>query len=1219
MSMASLLEKIQYISSEMSSHNDHIHAHKALELNSKLTEGQLTIALCGHFSAGKSTLVNTLCGAKLLPSSPIPTSANVVTISYGEQSKAEVEVWSNGTTRYDEVAIEQLEQYCTDGEQFISVNIQYPSPLLKNGLILLDTPGIDSTDAAHKLATESALHMADVVFYVMDYNHVQSEINFSFAKELKEWNKPLYFIVNQIDKHREQELSFSAYEQSVAEAFHAWHLEPAGILYLSLREPNHPHHQWQLLQRLIDELTKKQSHLSTFSVWSSIFQLAKEHGQVIEEYSSEKRHKLLQAIGGEDQLIHVETQLKALNVEISELQMQIEQFPIELRKEIEALLDNANITPAELRDLAHQFLESRKPGFRQGLLFAKGKTAQEQERRQTQFHVELQKLTNAAIEWHLKVLLRNAGKRISFDDQLLEQLLLKVDQNSPSDQLLLSKVNHGAVFGNEYTMTYSKDLSSSIKLSYRQVALDIVDELWEYFKDSIKTQMVELQEQRMQWNDKASAVEQYRLLETEITAYQSKLLSSLEPPIESPTLPDPIQLQLEETQPDNDQEQITFVEHRELVDLSEMFGAQDENKISSFSVEQQQTMQHSISDQLKAVAKLISSVEGLDGNANDLLVKSERLTHNEFTISLFGAFSAGKSSLANALIGEAVLPVSPNPTTAAINSLLPPKVGFEHNTALIYLKSKELMLDDIYYSLSLLGHTISKKAKEDVEHLFKLIDGITPESVHNGGRAHYSFIKAARQGWVTQEQWLGKERKVDRELYVKYVAEEQLSCYVQEIKFYYNCPLTAAGIILVDTPGADSVNARHTGVAFNYIKNTDAIIFVTYYNHAFSHADRQFLNQLGRVKDQFELDKMFFIVNAADLASDSDELQGVLNHVENNLNGHGIMKPRLFPISSIQALEARQSKDEMLMQQSGISAFEQIFFRFIHEELGSLTVDAAKQELLRSQQLVSGLLNGARDAQADKAATLQAIALSEQELGEQIERFAHSTIPQALNQEIEELMYYIIQRIRFRFGDFYNYAFNPSQLRDDVGQLQQAVWTSWLELQRTLALELEQELLATTLRVEKKLKQQLTEPYAQIGQQAMQRLNGYQMATFQVDQIVQPAGQSSWTYDDMKSKWLWSQFKSPKTFFEGEGKVALRKELDGMLFPTMETWMKVVSGEWLQHYDVQWKQLANSQADKLLASVAQFTLQQRKLLSDEAYVIQLQEISRAVNEIVGNT
>ncbi|UTW70994.1 dynamin family protein [Anaerobacillus sp. HL2] len=38
-------------------------------------------------------------------------------------------------------------------------------------------------------------------------------------------------------------------------------------------------------------------------------------------------------------------------------------------------------------------------------------------------------------------------------------------------------------------------------------------------------------------------------------------------------------------------------------------------------------------------------------------------------ISLFGAFSAGKSSFANAILGENVLPVSPNPTTATVSTV----------------------------------------------------------------------------------------------------------------------------------------------------------------------------------------------------------------------------------------------------------------------------------------------------------------------------------------------------------------------------------------------------------------------------------------------------------------------------------------------------------------------------------------------------------------------
>ena len=105
-----------------------------------------------------------------------------------------------------------------------------------------------------------------------------------------------------------------------------------------------------------------------------------------------------------------------------------------------------------------------------------------------------------------------------------------------------------------------------------------------------------------------------------------------------------------------------------------------------------------------------------------------------------------------------------------------------------------------------------------------------------------------------------------------FVANEEQSCLVEWIEVYYDCELTRKGVTLVDTPGADSINARHTGVAFEYIKNSDAILFVTYYNHAFSKADREFLIQLGRVKDSFALDKMFFIVNAIDLAQDEEEM-----------------------------------------------------------------------------------------------------------------------------------------------------------------------------------------------------------------------------------------------------------------------------------------------------------------------------------------------------------
>ena len=69
------------------------------------------------------------------------------------------------------------------------------------------------------MSTESALHIADIVFYTMDYNHVQSELNFQFTKQLMKYNPNVYLIVNMIDKHKDNELSFEEFKATVHQSF----------------------------------------------------------------------------------------------------------------------------------------------------------------------------------------------------------------------------------------------------------------------------------------------------------------------------------------------------------------------------------------------------------------------------------------------------------------------------------------------------------------------------------------------------------------------------------------------------------------------------------------------------------------------------------------------------------------------------------------------------------------------------------------------------------------------------------------------------------------------------------------------------------------------------------------------------------------------------------------------------------------------------------------
>lgn len=144
---------------------------------------ELTLAFCGHFSAGKSSMINRLCGREVLPSGPVPTSANIVSIRSGEPRVLLYPV--NGQPEHPQLPLEttpdRLQEYCRSGSAYSAIEVWEAVPLLGAHGVLMDTPGVDSTDEGHQAATRSALHLADVVFYVMDYNHVQSENNLAFG------------------------------------------------------------------------------------------------------------------------------------------------------------------------------------------------------------------------------------------------------------------------------------------------------------------------------------------------------------------------------------------------------------------------------------------------------------------------------------------------------------------------------------------------------------------------------------------------------------------------------------------------------------------------------------------------------------------------------------------------------------------------------------------------------------------------------------------------------------------------------------------------------------------------------------------------------------------------------------------------------------------------------------------------------------------------------
>ncbi|SEB62144.1 dynamin family protein [Paenibacillus sp. GP183] len=1143
--MSDALHRIQ---EELQEAGDLNNAGKMQELLDKISSNRMNIAFCGHFSAGKSTIINQLCGHPLLPSSPIPTSANIVSIRNGVSGASVTHKLSGEEER---IELEQLDKYAVNGTDIEHVEITYPLPFLGEHTAFLDTPGIDSTDHAHEQSTKSALHLADVVFYIMDYNHVQSEINLAFTKKMKEWGKPLYLIVNMIDKHKEHELPFPQYQEGTLQAFRSWGIEPDGILYVTMKQQDHPQNEWKKLRYLLRALMERGEELRLYSIDASSRYLIGEHGEWCAEQNEPVKAELREAMGSAAETEAVRQEAEAVRFELDRLHRLPEELVTGVRKQISSIIDNANITPALTRVRAEAYLQSRKPGFKTGLFARAAQTAAEIEKRLLAFQLDLAEQVEAQLDWHLRDALTKATGTYGLPAKPLtaEIEALHIDV---TPQWLAEQVNPGAVFGGEYTINYTKQVAAEVKQLYRKRAYAVIDLLAAECREQSTQAASGLAAQLAALEGQLSAYRQLQRLEHDEAAAQRELLqiASWRKPL-PPALPDLQQFAAIEDQAAAPLGGELYVSSMDTIlaaaGASAALGAAAQPEAAAFGVSVFTDGEHGGRLERKAAAllaasSLIEAQPAMGSIARSLRGKAERLRQRTFTIALFGAFSAGKSSFANALMGERILPVSPNPTTAAINRIVPPEEGWPHGTARVKMKTADVILQDVMYSLDLLGVTV-----QDMPSALDCIRDLSPSQITVKGKPHYSFLRAVEKGWNEASPNIGQDLRITKEQFPEYVADETKSCFVERIELFYANPLTDLGIILVDTPGADSINARHTGVAFNYIKNADAILFVTYYNHAFSGADREFLLQLGRVKDSFEMDKMFFIVNASDLASTQEELSGVVQHVTNNLLQHGIRHPRIYPISSYLAAEGKINGSEEQIQQSGIRPFEADFVCFTYDELSEIAIHAADRELSRAIHIMAQWIQSSQEGEDQRNQRITQLKLAEQQVHTYLENSDIVTEIKELSKEIQELLYYVKQRTLFRFGELYRLAFNPSSFREASLDPKQVLISAWKELQGMIAHDLSQEVLATTLRVENRINLLAAKRFKEWEQQISNRLDGYESSAYESQPFVTPEVLAGLEMPEVPSKLMMGLFKNAKHFFEGEGKDQLRSELESRM------------------------------------------------------------------------
>ncbi|MFP3441121.1 dynamin family protein, partial [Pantoea sp. SIMBA_133] len=107
------------------------------------------------------------------------------------------------------------------------------------------------------------------------------------------------------------------------------------------------------------------------------------------------------------------------------------------------------------------------------------------------------------------------------------------------------------------------------------------------------------------------------------------------------------------------------------------------------------------------------------------------------------------------LIGEKILPSSPNPTTATLNRICPVTKEHAHKTAMIHYKTEEELLEDLNHSLSYFGEqAFSLRDSLQIISAGKLFKRESAET-----KPHALFLRAVVKG-EGELSYLGMDREV---------------------------------------------------------------------------------------------------------------------------------------------------------------------------------------------------------------------------------------------------------------------------------------------------------------------------------------------------------------------------------------------------------------------------------------------------------------------------
>ncbi|WP_210126084.1 dynamin family protein [Staphylococcus sp. GDY8P85P] len=896
--------------------------HTINQVIKKVYLNQYTASFVGHFSAGKSTLINLLLEQDILPSSPVPTTSNTAIVSVSDKqgiiANLENQQYSKLKT-YDEV--KKMNRLNVDVE---SVEINFPSTKFKNGFTLQDTPGVDSNVATHQSTTEQFMYTSNILFYTVDYNHVQSALNFQFIKRMNDVGIPVIFIINQIDKHNEDEITFETFKERVNKSIEDWEINLTDIFYVS--KFDHPENELSRLSQYLIEKDNNREAIEDYVNRTVKFITEAQLGYI----QNELQDILEQLNINEDEFeqAYAKFQQNQAVSEEARLLNNPDQLLSFLKQKRKDVLDNAYIMTHDMREEIRQYLESMSDDFKVGgFLNKKKKKQEEQEARLQNVVTKLQDKMNQQIRQPLR-------EDMSFLTRFINNSEVNHDilnQHYDIDSSLISNLYQPQTsISNTYVLTFSDDVLKAIRNDVEKQSNPLFDKAIKY------TQAQDLTEET---TDDLQIYEHYLELQNLKSSLTTKNYLHYYIHME-----------------DSLDKLIGRTEANYVLEDTEQATTNDEDASNHHS-----NVNNINEVNIQAALGIINPVPLFERTKKDIKDTLERLDNKLVKIGVFGTFSAGKSSLINALLGGQYLVSSPNPTTAATTEL-----SYGENSQ-ITLKTEEQLLSELnqlieYHDVSF--DTLDSFINSDIQRLKRQLE-----------KNQLAFVSAVHKHYSMYKDMLeeGAKHVISREEIKKWSAEDEFATFVKTV--HINLPIEwLKGKIIVDSLGLHSNNQRHTNETEQILTSSDLILYVSYFNHSFTDNDKHFIEHMKEMNQLNENQAFKMVINAVDLAESTDDLNAVKHYVKDALTQVNL-KSDIFGVSSRQALkqsdeginQLRQSIDQFveidsnrILEQQMVKQLEQInlsFEEMIHDYQTNQSHIEQRQQQLKQYQNKQRLSN----------------------------------------------------------------------------------------------------------------------------------------------------------------------------------------------------------------------------------------------------------------------